>query len=503
MDGPNILFVVWDACRLDVARNEAPTLLSLGDSNLWFENAVAPAPWTIPSHMSMFTGQYAHQHQCYTHSHQLDPSPLLDELCGDGYTCYGVSGNGFLSYGTGFADPFDEFEYTGSKYRLRPEGIGVDQYLVRYARANPDATRADRYRALADAIVGHEHPLQSAVNAGSAVADKVFGGFEFLQSRHPVFTPNDSYSYDSSDNTSHIERVLEREATTSDPFFIFTNYMNTHRPYFPPEKWQREYLGRTLPYDRIRQLNETAAHPWQYIRQLLADELDDGDVETIRQLYAATVRSADEQLGRLLDALERHGLREDTLVVVTADHGENIGETDRAGRTRMGHEASMSEDVLRVPLVVAHPELDARSVTELFSLKELYTLFTDRRASVTDGSAMPITDLITDKVVESQYPALNDEETMAGKYPDIPEEIRKQRSTYHAVAGYHDDVSVEFSSGGDRYAWQGDDETDIEDAPTVVVERCDDHLETLIGTTENDGALSEEERDHLEALGYL
>jgi len=503
MDGPNILFVVWDACRLDVARSEAPNLVSLGESNLWFENAIAPAPWTIPSHMSLFTGQYPHRHRCVTHTHRLDPSPLINDLHRDGYTCYGVSGNGFLAHGTGFADPFDKFEYTGNKYQFLADGISVEQKLSDYARANPDATKYDRYRALGDAIVRDDHPLQSAVNVGAAVADKALGRFEFLQSRHPLFTQNSSYSYDSRDNTRHIEAVLEREATTSDPFFLFANYMDTHRPYFPPEAWQREYLGRTLPYERIRELNETVAHPWQYIRRTLADEIDNADLETIRQLYAATVRSADEQLARLLDALNRYGLRGDTLVVVTADHGENLGETDRMGRSRMGHEMSMSEHVLRVPLVVAHPNLNDRSVTDPFSLKDLYSLFTDRRASVDDGSATTVFSPNPDWIVESQYPALNDEDTMAGKYPDVPAEIRKQRSTDHAIAGYHDDASIVFSSSGDRYAWRGDEEIDVEDIPAAVVDQCDDHLETLVRAMESDRMLSDEERDHLEALGYL
>lgn len=503
MNRPNILFIVWDACRLDFARSEAPTLASLGKSNLWFENAIAPAPWTIPSHMSTFTGQYPHGHQCLTHSHELDPSPLLDNLHQDGYTCYGVSGNGFLAYGTGFADPFDEFEYTGDKYRLLSEGIGISQQLTKYARENPDSTKGERYGALLRTIGRHDHPLQSAVNAAAATADKAFGRFEFLQSRHPLFTPNNSYSYDSRTNTNRIETILRRESTTSSPFFLFANYMDTHRPYFPPEKWQREYLGGALPYDRIHELNELIAHPWQYIRQTLANKVDDADLETIRQLYAASVRSADEQLRCLLDALERHGLREDTLVVVAADHGENLGETDRMGRSRMGHEASMSEHVLRVPLVVAHPALDARSVTDLFSLKDLYTLFTDGRINGTDELATVIAELTTDRVVESQYPALNDEKVMAEKYPDLPEEIRNQRSTYHAVAGYQDDVSVVFTSGGDRYAWRGDDEIDVVDAPAVVTEQCDEHLETLVRTMRSGRELSDEERDHLEALGYI
>jgi arylsulfatase A-like enzyme len=451
----------------------------------------------------MFTGEYAHQHKFHNHRQQLDPSPLLDSLREEGYKSYGVSGNGFVAHMTGFDQPFDEFQFTADKYQLCPDGISVDQLLTQYERVNGESTRLKRYQSLAKGIVKHEYPLQSLVNTGSALADKVFGRFDAFQSFHPLFTPNNSYSYDTEDNTIRIETILERESSTTNPFFLFANYMDTHRPYFPPEKWQEEYLGRTLSYRRILELNQTVAHPWDYVKKTLSDDIDESELETIRQLYGATVRSVDEQLAHLLDALEEYGLRENTIVVVAGDHGDNLGEVDRMGRNRMGHTMSMSDNLLRVPLVVAHPKIDPEKVSELFSLKDLYNLFVEGKKGLLEGASVDVGSFTRDQVVESQYPALGDEATLSEEHPEIPEEMRKQRSTYHEVAGYTDGMKLVLSSAGTRDAWRDGGEISVDEVPENLVEVCEEHLRALVEGSKNDGSLTADEKEQLHALGYL
>lgn len=108
----NVLLVVWDACRLDRAKEHAGFLNELRQDNLWFENAVAPSRWSLPSHVSMFTGDYPSQHgHCTPYSTVRDLS-LLSHLTEREYHCIGVSANAFVSGAYGFDDLFDEFHYT-------------------------------------------------------------------------------------------------------------------------------------------------------------------------------------------------------------------------------------------------------------------------------------------------------------------------------------------------------------------------------------------------------
>ena len=122
MRKPNILLVVWDACRYDYAVEHASFLNELASSNLSFENAVAPSPWSLPSHASIFTGEYPHEHGSNRFGDSVD-TPLVTELSDRGYTTYGVSANGFASQRTGFHEEFDEFRYTGGR---DPYADGMD-----------------------------------------------------------------------------------------------------------------------------------------------------------------------------------------------------------------------------------------------------------------------------------------------------------------------------------------------------------------------------------------
>ena len=106
---------------------------------------------------------------------------------------------------------------------------------------------------------------------------------------------------------------------------MFVNFFDAHYPYAPPAEYARAYL----PPDT------------------LASTMDRSQFDP---LYDAEIRYADEHLGRLLDFLRQRGLYDDTLVVVTADHGEMLGE-----HGDWGHNGILFEPLVRVPLVVKRP----------------------------------------------------------------------------------------------------------------------------------------------------
>jgi arylsulfatase A-like enzyme len=109
------------------------------------------------------------------------------------------------------------------------------------------------------------------------------------------------------------------------PFFLFVNFFDAHYPYTAPAVWARRFL----PPDTL---------------------LDSTDRSQFDALYDAEIRYADEHLGRLLDWLREQGLYDETLVVVTADHGEMMGEHEE-----WGHNGLLFEPLVRIPLVVKQP----------------------------------------------------------------------------------------------------------------------------------------------------
>lgn len=500
-DPPNVLFLVWDACRLDDARAEATTLRELGEGNLWFENAVAPSTWSLPSHASLFTGEYPHEHGIRRATDSMDSVTLFDELHEKGYSLYGVSGNGFASHSTNLHQFFDDFTYTAG------QGPYLDGLTV-YAHVFGQRERDDSLspvRATADtvrAVSTHEHPLKSLVNFSAVGLNRLAANVPPLQ-RLPyrIFDPYQPYSYRPERNSRKIREFLRQEADSNEPFFVFANYMDTHRPYHPPEERREEYLGETLSFGELSRLNQTVEDPWQFLTKAANDDLDDDEIETIRDLYRGEVASVDEHLDRILEELDRQDLREDTLIVVTADHGENLGEVDAMGRRRMGHESSVSDDLLRVPLVVAHPDLDGRNVTEFANLKDLYDLLLSDWNELLESAGRNLGSIASKPYVVAEYPAVGGEE-LYDRYSDVPRDVLEHRVEEHAAIVYADEWRLVAESTGDAWAWHDSDPVPFEDAPDRLAERCLEHLDRL-HVDEDDDSLRAQDVEQLEALGYI
>lgn len=491
---PNILFVVWDACRYDYAQKYAPNLRELGDSNLTFERAITPAPWSLPAHASLFSGEYPHEHGRTKLGDSLDGLPLVPELSEKGYTCYGVSANGFACPRTGFDEGFDEFYYTRGREQYY-DGLNISGYALSRARERDGMIRPGLDTL--GAALRHEHPIKSLVNMATVGAGSLGVRMDALQKiPHPLFASDSGYCYDPEANTKRIEDILRREAQTESPFFLFTNYMDTHRPYKPDEEKQRRHLNRDLSRSELERLNDEVAHPWKFVAADCREGIDDEDVEAVRGLYAGEVETADEHLGRLLTLLKETGLREDTLIVVTSDHGENLGETDEMGRRRMGHESSISNAVTHIPLTVAHTDLSQRKIKNPYSLCAIHDLLTDGIGKNTISDALRLND-----IVSCQYPKAGGEH-LYEKFPDVPTDILDHRIKGCSVTSYSNEWRVLKESAGTENAWESDQERTIAAAPDVLVERCDSHLSALIDC-EDGSELESAERSQLEALGYL
>jgi len=138
-----------------------------------------------------------------------------------------------------------------------------------------------------------------------------------------------------------------------EPFFLFVHTFDTHGPYVAASPAARRALLSTEPVvpDAVR----SDPGVLDYMRQLrVHDYLMLDRYEDFAQLvddYDATIRTVDDWIGRILDVLEAEGLLEDTLLIVTSDHGESLYDH----RLYVGHGLLTYEDVIRVPLVVHFP----------------------------------------------------------------------------------------------------------------------------------------------------
>jgi len=137
-----------------------------------------------------------------------------------------------------------------------------------------------------------------------------------------------------------VDRALPVASDLKSPFFFYVHFIDPHTPYVPTSVVDRPDLSRA---DYIQ--------PQQLLNGDL--EFSDSNVEQLRAQYDAEVREMDLQLQRLVLALERQGLLDDTLVVFTSDHGEEFNE-----HGGLAHGFTLYEEVLRVPMILwAQPGL--------------------------------------------------------------------------------------------------------------------------------------------------
>ncbi|MCY4062429.1 MAG: sulfatase-like hydrolase/transferase [Chloroflexi bacterium] len=135
-------------------------------------------------------------------------------------------------------------------------------------------------------------------------------------------------------------RQLELAASGRNPFFIVLSYQAPHPPCSPP----REFLDLYRGLDLLMEANADAA-TWYDMPHWSADY----DAATFRQLYFGEISQLDAAFGRLLSRLDELGLRENTLVLFTSDHGEMAGAHGLFGK------GVMFEESLHVPLIARAP----------------------------------------------------------------------------------------------------------------------------------------------------
>lgn len=334
MEQPDVLFVILDSMRRDRVstyghrRKTTPTLDALADSATTFENAFTPAPWTLPSHCSMFTGLFPSEHGITNgftdRSLRLseEHTTVTERLDDRGYQTAGFSNNPWVGQLSGLDRGFDEYV----------------EWNLEISEETDSKLHTDRER-----LYSRGHKL-----LGHASRQPLFA------LKRPFFT---------SSLTDRATRWFERTSGDDRPTFTFMNLMEAHSPYFPPKDAFRK-LGLQPP---------NAIEPRLLNTKLLAyvlgkRELEGEERERVLEFYDAALRYQDAKLNELLTLLGEQGRLEDTLVAVCADHGKTLGDYPRDGTP-----PHYVRDInVNVPLVIKWPgQTDAERVEAPVQLADL------------------------------------------------------------------------------------------------------------------------------------
>jgi arylsulfatase A-like enzyme len=306
---PNVLLIVLDTARADAvepfgARGSTPTLAQLAESGV-ATTPFASACWTVPSHASMFTGLLPRA-AGLARVPEGRPQGAASVLAGHrdrllpevfsraGYATAAVSTNLWISEASGFATGFERFESVGPG---------------RQGRLHEQDLRGRVEWSL--------ECLLARVDDGAAEAGGVLGRW-----------------------------IAALDGTR--PFFWFVNLVECHSPYLPPRPYND--LG---PLDRVRAGEDARRHlSFDGVLRTCLGGLEPSvdALARMRHLYERSIRYMDDWLARLIERLENRGVLDQTLLVVTSDHGENLGEGGL-----IAHALSLDDRLIRVPLIAAGP----------------------------------------------------------------------------------------------------------------------------------------------------
>lgn len=342
---PNIIFLVLDTHRAErmsvygYHKDTTPVLEHMAGGSTVFDWAVAPAPWTIPSHASMFTGLYPTVHQTVQSYSSLPANiPTLAELLAqNGYDTVGFCNNPLVGVlDNGLRRGFQKF--------------------YNYSGTFPDVADFGQ-RSTLKRMQLHTTKLLQKI---SVPIERKFGQSPLLLklAMLPVFVPIWSRTFNFKGNTQRSLRDVRdylhyRHTTHRDhPFFMFINMMETHLPYYPP----RKAVDRWLPYlrkDREARafVNRFNIENYRWMTPLV-EPLTEMQQHVLSDMYDAEVAYQDRQLHRMFRYLRRSGMLDNTMVIVISDHGESIGEHEF-----MGHSVVIYNELVRVPLFIHYPQM--------------------------------------------------------------------------------------------------------------------------------------------------
>jgi arylsulfatase A-like enzyme len=322
--GPHVVLVVLDTVREDGAglgasgRSAMPALQAFAGDAAVYTDTYSTSPWTLPSHASLFTGAWVWRHGCDEHHRRLggELPTLAQRLADAGYATGAVSANAWVGPDFGLDRGFQQFVRAWQLVDRGGDLAGVR----RSGRAAGNLDLAEALRRARGGGLG-----ATAVNTLHHLLWRRRGrlGGERVARRSVA-----------------LARALRGGGR---PVFLFVNFLDAHLPYWPPRRYRRAELGA-----RVRGARRLNQEPWAFIagRAPMGDE----ELRLLRGLYAAELAHLDDVVRRLLEGVDATLGLEDTVVVVTSDHGEHLGE-----HGLMDHQYSLGERLLRVPLAVCWP----------------------------------------------------------------------------------------------------------------------------------------------------
>jgi len=319
MSLPNVIIIIVDTLRKDYASSLEITLKNFGF--IRYEEGIAPAPWTTPSHASIFTGVYPAIHGAHEGKHKKafdvklvkNEDILSIQLSNWKYRTFLLSANPYINPSFGFTG-FDHFyEISHIPSSVFPL---LSNEIKKLERLKQEYNTKDVFEVIKALIGNREYKLLSKISL-NYFTDKPHQYIHSKVTKWPL---------DKGANTI-IKMVKNLKIMAPEiPKFIFINLMEVHEPY---RRNERHPLMDNL---KTNKLNQDVVKYWQH-------------------RYVKEVRYVTKKLTELITALKEKNIFDNSLIIVTSDHGQLLGE-----HGRIGHGTFLYDELLRIPLLIKYPK---------------------------------------------------------------------------------------------------------------------------------------------------
>lgn len=366
----NVLIIFCDQLRADAlgcygnGTVSTPALDSLASTGTVYDSAFTPCPVCVPARSSLITGLEPQHGDCYENEMAMSPaSTFMDALSAAGYRTHGVGKMHFTP---------DLHALRGFQSRDIGEEFGTaddDDYLAFVAEQgfdfveHPHGLRDEMY------YIPQLSPVPERLHHSHWVADR---SIDFL-----------------------------REQSLGGPFLLWSSFIAPHPPFAPPSPWHRRYEPSTMTDPFVPPSSADLLTVYNRLQNRYKYR-DGGQDRRLNQLlkayYFASVSYLDAQVGRILQALDECGLRDDTTIIVAADHGELLGDYGSFGKR------SFLDPSARIPFIVNGRGFETERKGEVVSLLDVYpTVLEIAGIEGPPRDGAPLQNLPSDRAFFGQY----------------------------------------------------------------------------------------------------
>ena len=364
---PNIVFIVLDTLRADrviLSKNNeciTPFIKSLLNNSIYFKNCISNSPWTIPSHISMFTGLYHTQANLLSKKFRVlsNKIPTLAEILQNmGYytTCF--SENPYISKAYALTRGFNKTFY--SDWDFNPKWIRKNFKLSFFLKALQKLDFYFKNKIKFKFFLRIWHILNKISERIIKLIIKTFF-FNEIKFELKNDTIKDLEKFGKTFKNGNFEK----------PFFLFFNLLTTHDPYIPLERTFEKFDISIKDFKNVKNLSLFNSRAVLDIN-IKSKRLNNDTIRSVAKLYDACVFSGDIIVKYLFSILNKHNLLENSYVIITSDHGEHLGSKLDHFLWEHSTYQSVYKSLNKVPLLIYNKDFKKTIIDNQVQLKDLF-----------------------------------------------------------------------------------------------------------------------------------